>query len=87
MPTYSIAKAKDNLSKLVDEAVAGEEVAITRTGRSLLMSARQPSARFGNRPVNWWRRSWSAPNLARVWARTGSTSFAECEMANSIDLF
>ncbi len=33
MPTYSIAKANDNLSKLVDEAVAGEEVAITRHGK------------------------------------------------------
>ncbi len=33
MPVYSIAKAKDNLSKLVDEAVAGEEVAITRHGK------------------------------------------------------
>ena len=31
--TRSIAKAKDNLSKLVDEAVAGEEVAITRHGK------------------------------------------------------
>ncbi len=33
MPTYSIAKAKDNLSKLVDEAVEGQEVAITRHGK------------------------------------------------------
>lgn len=33
MPVYSIAKAKDNLSRLVDEAVAGEEVAITRHGK------------------------------------------------------
>ena len=33
VPIYSIAKAKDNLSKLVDEAVAGEEVAITRHGK------------------------------------------------------
>ena len=33
MPTYSIAKANDNLSQLVDEAVAGEEVAITRHGK------------------------------------------------------
>ncbi len=33
MPIYSIAKAKDNLSKLVDEAVAGQEVAITRHGK------------------------------------------------------
>ena len=33
MPTYSIAKAKDNLSRLVDEAIAGEDVAITRHGK------------------------------------------------------
>ncbi len=33
MPIYSIAKAKDKLSKLVDEAVAGEEVAIARHGK------------------------------------------------------
>ena len=33
MSVYSIAKAKDNLSKLVDEALAGEEVAITRHGK------------------------------------------------------
>ncbi len=33
VPIYSIAKAKDNLSKLIDEAVAGEEVAITRHGK------------------------------------------------------
>lgn len=30
---YSIAKAKDNLSKLVDEALAGEDVTITRHGK------------------------------------------------------
>jgi prevent-host-death family protein len=33
MSVYSIAKAKDNLSKLVDEALAGEHVAITRHGK------------------------------------------------------
>jgi prevent-host-death family protein len=33
MSVYSIAKAKNNLSKLVDEAVAGEEGAITRHGK------------------------------------------------------
>jgi prevent-host-death family protein len=31
--TYSIAKAKDHLSKLIDEALAGEEVTITRRGK------------------------------------------------------
>jgi prevent-host-death family protein len=31
--TYSIAQAKDQLSKLVDEALAGESVTITRHGK------------------------------------------------------
>jgi prevent-host-death family protein len=50
---YSIAKAKDNFSKLVDEALAGEDVAITRHGRvvAYVRSAverpnRQPSHRL-----------------------------------------
>lgn len=50
MSVYSIARAKDNLSKLVDEALAGEDVAITRHGKvvAYLRSAaarphRQPS--------------------------------------------
>ena len=33
MATYSIAQAKDQLSKLVDEALAGETVTITRHGK------------------------------------------------------
>ena len=54
MPTYSIAKAKDNFSKLIDEAVAGEEVAISRHGKvASPMSARPSSAPCGNRRTNW----------------------------------
>jgi prevent-host-death family protein len=48
--TYSIAQAKDHLSKLIDEALAGEDVTITRHGKPVahLRSAverpiRQPS--------------------------------------------
>jgi prevent-host-death family protein len=39
--TYSIAQAKDHLSKLIDEALAGEDVTITRHGKpvALLRSA------------------------------------------------
>ncbi len=33
MPVYSIAQAKYQLSKLVDEALAGEQVTITRHGK------------------------------------------------------
>ena len=50
MARYSIAHAKDHLSKLIDEARAGEEVTITRHGKPVayLRSAaerpiRQPS--------------------------------------------
>jgi antitoxin (DNA-binding transcriptional repressor) of toxin-antitoxin stability system len=33
MPTYSVAEAKDQFSRLVDRALAGEEVTITRHGK------------------------------------------------------
>ena len=33
MPTYSIAQAKNNLPRLVDQAIAGDEVTITRHGK------------------------------------------------------
>lgn len=33
MPTYSIAEAKARLSQLIDQALAGEEVTITRNGK------------------------------------------------------
>ena len=33
MSTYSLAQAKDQLSRLVDEALSGETVLITRHGR------------------------------------------------------
>ena len=33
MPTYSIAEAKDQFSRLVDQALAGDEVTITRHGK------------------------------------------------------
>jgi prevent-host-death family protein len=36
MAEYSIAEAKNNLPKLVDRAVAGEEVTITRRGKPLV---------------------------------------------------
>lgn len=36
MADYSIADAKNNLPKLVDRAVAGEDVTITRRGKPLV---------------------------------------------------
>ena len=36
MPVYSIAQAKDCLSRLVDEVLAGEDVTITRHGKPVV---------------------------------------------------
>lgn len=33
MPNYSVATTKDQLSRLIDKALAGEEVVITRHGK------------------------------------------------------
>ncbi len=34
MASYSVARTKDNLSALIDRALAGEEVVITRRGKA-----------------------------------------------------
>jgi prevent-host-death family protein len=36
MSVYSIAQAKDHLSKLIDEALGGEDVTITRHGKPVV---------------------------------------------------
>jgi len=36
MGTYSVAEAKDHLSKLIDRALAGEGVVITRRGEPMV---------------------------------------------------
>jgi antitoxin (DNA-binding transcriptional repressor) of toxin-antitoxin stability system len=55
MPSYSIAEAKNHLSKLVDEALSGEEVTITRHGKAVV-ELRPSAARTALRPyseVEW----------------------------------
>ena len=36
MPRYSVATSKDRLSSLIDKALAGEEVIITRRGKPVV---------------------------------------------------
>jgi len=36
MPTYSVAEAKNNLSELIDRALKGEGVLITRHGKPVI---------------------------------------------------
>lgn len=45
MPNYSVAETKDKLSTLIDKALAGEEVVITRRGEEVveLRARRSPS--------------------------------------------
>lgn len=46
MPTYSVAEAKDNLSALIDRALSGEEVIVTRHGRPVVrLDAVRPAPR------------------------------------------
>jgi len=48
MSTYSIAEAKDQLSQLIDEVLAGKDVTITRHGKPVVEM--RPAAAVG-KPV------------------------------------
>ena len=45
MAHYSVAKTRDNLSSLIDKALAGEEVIITRHGKPTVTLSIAPAAR------------------------------------------
>jgi prevent-host-death family protein len=69
MPAYSVAEAKNNLPKLLDRAIAGEEVTITRRGKTVARIVSEPAAvsRPGGpkspRDVDWVRRSRVHPRM------------------------
>jgi antitoxin (DNA-binding transcriptional repressor) of toxin-antitoxin stability system len=44
MPAYSVAQAKTHLSKIIDEALAGENVTITRHGKTVVELRASPPA-------------------------------------------
>jgi antitoxin (DNA-binding transcriptional repressor) of toxin-antitoxin stability system len=47
MSAYSVADAKNRLSSLIDKAVAGEEVVITRHGKPVVeLRASQPAVKM-----------------------------------------
>ena len=43
MKTYSVAEAKNQLPKLIDRALAGEEVVITRRGKPVVELKQVPA--------------------------------------------
>jgi prevent-host-death family protein len=55
MARYSVAHTKDQLSKLIDKALAGEEVVITRHGQPIveLRSLGLPRVRKQGRGIQW----------------------------------
>lgn len=53
MPSYSVATTKDKLSSLIDKALAGEEVVITRRGRpAVTLVAARATPRTAVREAN-----------------------------------
>ena len=55
MATYSLAEAKDRLSKLVDEALTGEPVTITRHGKPVVhLTPAQPVPKVMTKEVVEW---------------------------------
>jgi prevent-host-death family protein len=65
MTTYSVAEAKNRLPSLIDKAIEGEEVVITRHGKPVaeLRPARQRNAKSAKAMHEWL--------LARTRARRG----------------
>jgi prevent-host-death family protein len=59
MPTFSVAEAKNNLSKLIDLALKGEPVTITRHGIEVIdltpKAARPKSRRSPQEDIEWLR--------------------------------
>jgi prevent-host-death family protein len=59
MATVSIAEAKDQLSRLIDQALAGEKITITRYGKPMVTltpePANSPSKMTGPQMVAWLR--------------------------------
>jgi len=55
MATYTLAQAKDQLSKLVEEALSGAPVTITRHGKPAvhLMPAHPPPRPMTNADLDW----------------------------------
>ena len=79
MGTYSLAEAKDQLSRLVDEALSGEIVTITRHGKpvvSLTPTVPAPLP-LTKADIEQMRRRRDAPE---PWGPTPWLWFAKCAM-------
>lgn len=73
MPTYSVAEAKANLSRLIDQALAGDEVVISRRGKDAVMvkSVGVPAAGNGKR---FFDEEWFRTGIVRPAKRQSETA-------------
>jgi prevent-host-death family protein len=72
MATYNLAQAKDRLSKLVDEALSGELVTITRHGKPVVhITPAQPTT--GGRALSKETLDWLAQERAKLPSLEGTT--------------
>jgi prevent-host-death family protein len=59
MPAYSVAEAKNNLPRLLDRVLAGEEVTITRRGKTIARLVSEPLVvRRAGGPKSPWDVDW-----------------------------
>jgi prevent-host-death family protein len=72
MGTYSVAQAKNNLSKLIDEAQAGEPVTITRHGKPAAHIT--PAQAAPRRPMTQADWDWLAERRASRPSMPGSSA-------------
>lgn len=58
MSSYSVAEAKNNLPRLLDRMLAGEDVTITRRGKPIarLTQAETPAPTGGSVDMEWFQR-------------------------------
>ena len=80
MAEYSVADAKNNLPKLIDRALAGEEVVITRRGKAVVELKRVPSPPTASKAIHDWlfQRMRSRPGV-------GLTSVQILDLLNETD--
>jgi prevent-host-death family protein len=68
MSTYSVAEAKNHLPSLIDKAIGGEQVVITRHGKPVveLRPAGQTGPRSGKAIYDWLRERRRARNRVDI---------------------
>ncbi|HEY5210959.1 MAG TPA: type II toxin-antitoxin system prevent-host-death family antitoxin [Stellaceae bacterium] len=92
MATFSVAEAKNNLPKLIDRALDGEEVVITRHGKpvvELRPAAPIVAPNIGREDIEAWRiaRRRARPGLGTTSVKLLNEMYEEAEREQDERLF